>query len=84
MLLEIATNVPNPWMRGPTLSWHHTAVASRDKYERAQLDGNDAKRELARSHKNPAQGLNEDSEVKLCTWMYRVPRIWIQPNGCHG
>ena len=34
------------------------------------------------SHENPAQDLNEDSEVQFCTWMYRVPRIWIQPNGC--
>lgn len=63
MLLEIAVNALNPWMRWPTLSWHHTVVALRDMHERAQLDGNDAKRKLARSHKYPAQDLNEDSEV---------------------
>jgi hypothetical protein len=32
-------------------------------YERAQIDGNDAKREIARSHSNPAQDVNKDSEL---------------------
>jgi len=42
------------------------------------MDGNDAKQEIARSQKNPAQDVNEDDEVCFCKWMDRLSRVWTQ------
>jgi len=50
-------------------------------YECAQMDANDAKQEIARSHKNPAQDVNEDNEVCFCKWMDRLSRVWTQVHG---